>query len=439
MRFLIFVFVMAFALLASFYAQAYSANDSAKTISTDGSYADTTNALDYVTRKTEDGWVMTVGTAGGTYTWSTNLSFSIPQRFTLQGASSNNPPVITFGSSFSGSDGISFIGTANKIVTIKDLILQDVSGGPSGTFIRIYSGVGVCFRFSNIVFTNKVAANNWIIFGYPNATVTPGPYGLVDNCKFLTSGSSAYGIFIYDNGSASSNSWHTAMSWGTTNSVVIEDCVWSAATTGVGQPAIDGCAGGRVTFRNNTCTNYTLACHGRQCGGGSSMLQMEIYNNLLHFNVMSGNQVPWAHWLRGGTQVVWSNTVSLGSGIFLSTVWRLSEECASADWAAELCPAQLVYPADYPASQQAGHGVVAGEDGLVPIYIWNNTVPSTDFGEIKPAIDGGDAPFIVLNREYYTSAMPGYSSLTYPHPLRSDVTPSRQNLVRTIRRRGGLY
>ncbi len=74
---------------------AFTANDSTKTISTDGSYSDTTNACAYVSRKNQDDWVMTVGSPGASYTWSGPVTLPIGHTFTFQGVSAFSRPTIS--------------------------------------------------------------------------------------------------------------------------------------------------------------------------------------------------------------------------------------------------------------------------------------------------------------------------------------------------------
>jgi len=62
---------------------AYTANDGAKTVLTDGSESDTTSGFLYAQAKAQDGWVITIGTAGQAYTWTTAFGYTIANRMTI--------------------------------------------------------------------------------------------------------------------------------------------------------------------------------------------------------------------------------------------------------------------------------------------------------------------------------------------------------------------
>src|SRR6516162_9745883 len=81
-----------------FECRAYQANDTAKTITSDGSYLDTSLAVGYVVAKNQPGWFLAVGAPGGTYVWNSELVIGMPNTFTIAGASTNNRPTIIFSS-----------------------------------------------------------------------------------------------------------------------------------------------------------------------------------------------------------------------------------------------------------------------------------------------------------------------------------------------------
>ena len=178
------LFTALFAFGAIFSGQAYTANDSGQTISSDGSYADTTAALAYVAAKKQDGWVMSVGSPGGAYVWTNTVTITVSNLFTFQGASPTNRPTITFGAN-SYSAGLNVCAKSGKVVTVKDFILTDVSGGPGNWLLGIF-GEGVCFRVSNVKWVN-VNANNAAWVGYINSDTNGGPYGVFDLCELAAS------------------------------------------------------------------------------------------------------------------------------------------------------------------------------------------------------------------------------------------------------------
>jgi hypothetical protein len=398
---------------------AFTADNVKMTVVTDGSYSDTTNAIAYVKGKAQDGWVMTVGIPGGSYTWTRQCDIKITNTFTMQGASANNRPLIVFGAGSypANGSGISINAASNHIVTVKDFIFTDAVGGPAGAMLWI-QGQGVCFRVSNVMFTNKVTANNCGYVGNVNADNLPGPYGVWDHCQFISTGLSIYGVFVMHNGSQNHYAWTIPMSWGTTNAVYFEDC-WDYASPGngrAGAPMVDGDGGARVVIRSCNLTNNDITFHGIASGASDGTQQVEFYQN--HFYTdETVNGFPWVMWLRGGTSLIFSNTVRQSTSGLLGTCWRFSVECASSQWQAEHCPSQQQYPANYPASQQIGRGVVGGSEGSVPVYIWSNVVPALSSGPAQLGMDI-DAPFIQQGRDIFTNSVKvGYAPLIYPHPL----------------------
>jgi hypothetical protein len=73
----------------------------------------------------------------------------------------------------------------------------------------------------------------------------------------------------------------------------------------------------------------------------------------------------------------------------------------------------------YPLRDQCGRtgptivGTTSTTQTLSPVYAWNNTINGS------PMLVGGaqGAQVIVKNRDYYNSALPGYTPYPYPHPL----------------------
>jgi hypothetical protein len=142
--------------------------------------------------------------------------------------------------------------------------------------------------------------------------------------------------------------------------------------------------------------------------------------------------MAWAAWFRGGTVLVFSNTIGQAQANLWGMGFRFSVECASASWSSESCPSQLAYPANYPAYEQIGQGNIGGTILTVPIYCWSNSVPATTWGTYALGMDSYDALFIQQGRDIYTnSIMPGYAPLVYPHPLVTSAPPIITTIITT--------
>jgi hypothetical protein len=401
-------------------SRAYQANDVAQTITSDGSYSDTAAAVAYVAGKNQGGWVLTVGAPGITYNWANMLVIGIPYTFTIQGASSDNRPTIIFSAPV--RTGI-YIGAGNNVVTVKDFIFNVTATGPTAAVMDI-DGTGVCFRITDCEFLNSstgvgTGTSFGILIGGINATHTPGPYGLVDHCQFYFPGGAVYNYLnVFANGNVDNWCWTQPMSWGTTNSVVVESCSFSQLHSAPMSGLVEAMGGARLTIRYNNITNIPESTHGMQSGAHSGTLQIECYQNNWVLNDTL-NTMSYLYLQRGGTAVIWSNTVTSTSFWNLGDVCQFWVECAATSlWQSESCASELFYPADYPEQQQVGQGVVNGASGTVPVYIWGNNFPNTTWGNVSLGRDGGDQPFIQQGRDIFTnSVMPNYTPLVYPHPL----------------------
>ena len=71
----------------------------------------------------------------------------------------------------------------------------------------------------------------------------------------------------------------------------------------------------------------------------------------------------------------------------------------------------------------AGQGLI-GAQKTEPAYAWGNVMKGSGSANIAivPEVSTqfyGNTTYIMLNRDYYNAAKPGYTPYSYPHPLRS--------------------
>ena len=118
-----------FLLGVAFYGHAYQANDTAQTISTDGSYSDTAQALGYVAGKNQDGWVVTVGLPGGVYVWTNSLVCGASRTVTIQGANPAKRTQVLFNTA--AYSGMYVSESSNHLFTIKDFVFNWVTNQPA--------------------------------------------------------------------------------------------------------------------------------------------------------------------------------------------------------------------------------------------------------------------------------------------------------------------
>jgi hypothetical protein len=219
--------------------------------------------------------------------------------------------------------------------------------------------------------------------------------GVMDNCTF-SSGFGWADEFIHINGwgAGVTTGWTTdsgATLAGSGIIFYIEDC----AFTGDGGPSgvawIQSYYGARICYRYNTFDWVSVDAHGTPGNVGTRW--WECYENTFDNNTSSG-QPDWAFSMRAGSGVIYNNHM---------------DATAQQDVNFGLCEEDSGYPAAY----QIGRGLNQASD---PAYVWDNDAGMT----LEP--DAGDAPevagMVELDRDVYASARPGYSTYTYPHPLR---------------------
>lgn len=387
-------------------AFAYTADDGAKTILTSGTASDTTNAVAYVDAKNEDGWVMTIGSAGGSYTWSIDVNFNIGQTWTVKGASDSDRPTI----SVSSSVNVVGLAASGKIITLKDIKWTN-SGALDGLLsLEGSSGnVGPNFRVTNCSFANSGNGRSLFI----------EEYGLVDHCQFTGSDENRIWCRNSDVG------WTGSHTFGTTNTIVIEDCWFHNSSAGpvVMSQVLDGDQAMRVIFRFNVITNGNCESHGFTSGEGNEALQAEIYKNNFYLSGDGGDQADWAVYVwRGGTGVAFSNTVTqVGTFAGYNSMFKFRAEQSD----------------PYLADHQPGTGLVSPSTvGRVAIYHWDNS----GFDGVTFTTDEGT---MIVNTDYFTNtAKPGYTTLTYPHPLAgwgAIVASTAQTSGRAPQAGGGIF
>lgn len=362
--------------------RAFSANpdDAAKTYTTDGSLSDTQTAVDYVDAKNEDGWVITVGSVGGSYTWTGQLTVSIEHAVTIQGASPSNRPTIT--STYSGDPGISVTFTDGKLVTFKDFIFADFSA--SDALFGCGGSGDDTYRFTNILFNHTTYGTKCIRFGSSGGqgtltTGADGPYGVIDNCTVSGGGAAFYFYAVGQN-------WQRAMTWGTKSSHFIEDCIFYYNNPGnLAGPATDGWNGMRLVFRNNTLTNIYANNHGPDTAGTlNSALQMEFRRNSFTSNdTIIG--LDTFILLKGGSAVVTGNTFTVGAGGYVGLAVKLEYQRATGS-----APGQVMKDRFYTALSTT---IAAGSNGA---SLPQGTINVASTAALGAAVSIGNGNFQIL-------------------------------------------
>jgi hypothetical protein len=272
--------------------------------------------------------------------------------------------------------------------------------------IRILGTPGF-FHIHHIVNSNPTTAF---------ATVdTPSP-GLFDHLDFPNCTPSEHGglnfkASAFGGASFGDGSWSAPLVPGDSHQIYIEDSTWSCTDPTFVMDAVDADAGARLVFRFNTLTAANTGVHGLDSSQRErSNRWMEIYKNTFTF---PASQAPdYVNWTRGGSSVVWGNTVTASSLNSIVKNTNLRDSAAYTPWGQ--CDGSSPYDQNvasgYRCADQPGSGTSNAISGnpapagflgniLFPIYIYLNTLNGV---ETDTASGSTNAAHVQANRDYYT-------------------------------------
>lgn len=410
-------------------AFAYSANDGAKTIASDGSQSDTQAAFDYADAKNQDGWEITIGTAGGSYTWTTTVAMASTFVHSVRIRSAGgwaNKTTLT-GNFSTGGSALELIVTSGKYTEISGFIFKAAAGAGFGTGwvnfdTNAVGDVHNGFRIHHCRFEDAGgdSGSKGPMLGivWPNRWSSGFIDGLVDQNYFYTANSNTLTndmVYCYagttGTGALDLGQWAGSMTWGTNQTIRIENNDFDVASgnTVEGNPAIDSAYYGvRRLIRYNRFHNTVIVAHGAD-SAPSSTLQDEILHNTFTYD--TNDAIDFIYYHRGGSCRFGLNTINFSNG-------------ASAN--------QIVKTAiDHHGSrslgfQQIGHGASSGTEVVEPDYVWGNTInggsPTVVGAPNNPNAALEDITgMYVLNTHYFLSAPGGFSEIAYPDSLNTDV------------------
>lgn len=246
----------------------------------------------------------------GSATWSSSIT--VPKSITIQGTATTN--IALSASDFLVFDyhisdgGFQRVTTFNLSGTGAAFAIQ-INGKPATT-----NG----FRIDHI--TSTISNNvRLVLIGTQADSFPPCQpnYGLIDHLTYTTGGSAADAIDI----AGCNENWRSATALGTNQAVIVEDSSFTYTGGGYDNAtvAIDSAAGAAVVFRHNTLTNIWPSQHDTGSQPSSrSVRSYEYYANTMTCAAGgSGNNCGAAFALRGGTGVIWGNSITMdvaGSG-----------------------------------------------------------------------------------------------------------------------------
>lgn len=388
----------------------------------------------------------TVVIPAGTCSWSSTLS--VTAGITIQGAGQGTTilqdNVSKGGTSCSGGGPlIDWTANSPAVMRLTNLTIQGVTTDP-----------GVCQR-GHITVEGRART-----LRFDHITVNPAQtvailisgdvWGVIDHLTFTASFKNAVRVeHVNWNGTSGDvwgdQSWAQAIVPGSGQGIFVEDSTFTDQFGGSTVGNFTDCfSGGRMTIRHNTFNAGNLTSHGADSDQRHRACRwQEVYSNT--FNFTSAQTPAFTAWIRGGSGVMFNNTISAPGG--LNQVVQASN-CRDSDagcgggpnytpWGA--CNGSSPYDQNasggYRCVDQPGSGtsnLISGDPpspsawvGNVsePIYIWNNTVNGTTVNRATGSINVQSGRDFIMG-----TARPGYTTYTYPHPLASGAPGAPTNL-----------
>jgi hypothetical protein len=298
----------------------------------------------------------------------------------------------------------------------------------------------------------------WIQQGWSESINSSTNRGVVWNCSFSGSTGNPGQLITtaalrvkIDTPATGQISWTGPSFWGATDTTGTNNFYFESNDVHAYQAASDNDDNGRLVWRYNLMDHSEFSTHGADTSDYGERY-FEYYNNTgvfygysdgSTFNIANG----WIGLVRGGTFVVHDNTLpSLQSQDYGTkadinmTVMNLQRNAGPDPcWGTGTSSGS-----DYSAPRQVGKGYVTGNghDGSgrtsdsvtyvgdsEPAYIWNNSrvplgnIALTNYGTGNANSCSGStdstANYIISNRDFFngSTAKPGYTPYTYPHPL----------------------
>jgi len=385
----------------------------------------------------------TVQVKAGSATWRSPVVIQ-NKSITLQGAGIGNTDITR--NTTSNSDAALTVDiTPGHVVTISGFTFSTINLAQWGivNFVGEYGGgapSGAQFRLTNCLI--NIAPSNPTIGTRGIHAI--GIYGLIDHCTFSNTSANGQGLSV-----DAPNQWGvvtvrptymTPQPLGTQDFVVVEDCTFNFSG-GAADGACDAYCGTKIVFRHNTVNGTNVGWHGAD-SEATSCRAFEVYDNA--FN-NTGSSIYTAVRARGGTGVVWGNTVTGNyDRFFILSAYRADPSYGGVPLgsANDGNFSQVGYAKYYPLLDQVGRGSFPEStqwpkessytqvqyEALDPVYQWGNNFLGNTAPTCTVDLPFQSTQYIIEGADYNDNTQkPGYVPLGYPHPLATTPSPP-QNL-----------
>jgi len=292
----------------------------------------------------------TVTVPVGTYSWGSNGWYiNLNKAIMLEGLTTTTNPNIqlTKDGPYYGSGAVNL--SANG-ASISNLTFTGIANntGPSSTPISVYG----CqwFRICYVTYNGPAFAGYFVYTSAAN--------GLCDHCIINGNNGSLQTFMIR----GATSVWNNPNTMGTSNSIYIEDCVYSGTSY---MQENDGAAQSVVRFNtNNAAANldaHMIETATDASGVPHGSRQLEAYNN--QFTVNSSYDIAT---IAGGTGMYFNNTTA-GTSPFGFDLQEYGAHASSPTYLGT-----YTTPAMSPIPDQIGMGEYPQSAGTEPVYIWGN-------------------------------------------------------------------
>jgi hypothetical protein len=351
-------------------------------------------------------------------TWSTTVRL-INKAITLQGAGLSSTIITDMTGNAWNEPALWIEGLAGQSVRVSGFCFIY---GLNAT-VQDYNGAIVVRGTSRQV---RIDHNKFVDF-WNRAMQTSGyTYGLIDHCIFEGTAAAVNSFQAINIIGDSDAAWERPLTLGSANAFYIEDNLFDFFDHG---SAADSHSAGRFVFRMNTVTNGSMLNHGLDTTDRSSH-SFEIYDNSFARGAYTFNIIT----IRGGTGVIYRNTITSPATIDIPIIAQLYRSCIDyPDTHGVRCNGTNPIdgnqdPTGYPCKDQ--HGRTSGQ-ALSPIYVWQNTFNTAAVGMTIFDPWGCTNPsmfdHLVEGRDFFNDTMrPGHVPYQYPHPLTLSDYPGQQ-------------